>query len=217
MDFIRLIDRVCSLIKSDGDFERVLISSDDEIVNFDEIYNQFSSKSNIVLSDGIKELYKKRPKMKIEWIKNEYYGGFDMLPIDKLLEEHDYLNEYLESFLKDDDRLISFRESFKKLYPIFDFCSGDKLCINNETEQIVYYDYSFLEGTGDDLCGLVIARDFDYLIEHWSQILFLEGFWWYDDFNRGVDSNGIDLENPYFKKFWNDLNIDRNLILGSSD
>lgn len=206
MRYVDLIDKTIEKIRGKGyDFN---IDTENKNSRFEKYYDELNKTAGIVFSEDIKDIYRKSSISRIRWADSteRVYGCFDLIPIEDILSLHNDMVEAAESAAKyavteREKANISKLDIVNNMYPIFDFSSGDKLCIESSTGKIVFYDYSVNELGDIDINGLVIAESYDKLIEKWSSILFLEGFWWLTEYDRCVNSEGINLNNEYLKNF----------------
>lgn len=184
--------------------------------SFDEKYDKFNKKSGIVFSEDIKNLYREKTYITLSWFNNDssLYGSFDLIPIDMIAEFHDDMLDIAESSKEyavgDSAKQNLYKlDIISRMYPIFDFVSGDKICIDCQNGKAVFFDYSVFELGDLDINGTVLADSYEDLIGRWSKILFMEGFWWYKEENC-VNENGINLECDFFKDFLKTININAN-------
>lgn len=205
MKYIDLINESITKIKAYTDDLTVKIGGNN--AQFERHYADFTAESGISFSEDIIELYKTASSIEIEWSSsNKDYGSFNMIPIGDIIERHNDMIEIADSAAeyavsdKDKENICKL-EIIKYLYPIFEFRSGDMFCIYSKTGEAVFYDHSVNELWDLDINGLVIAESFDDLLKKWSRILFLEGFWWEEEYNRCVNDKGIDLYNPFLSEF----------------
>lgn len=208
MTCIEIIDNTIETIRKSG-FENITVEAGGENIAFEKEYNDLKERSGIVFSQGVIELYKKYSSLLIEWHdpKSRKYGSFDMIPLKYISEHNSDLKEMAEdaaeyAHSESKKRNLYKLEMLEYMYPVFDFKTGDKLCIDSRTGHIVLFDHSVYELYDDDKNGLVLAKDFESLIESWSGVLFCEQFWWE---NGTVDENGINSDNTYFSEFMNSL------------
>lgn len=208
MNCVKVIIDASEKIKNSFTDHSIKIGQKD--LDFDNKYKTFSAESGLIFSDDIQNMYREISRTKITWSleksRENLYGGFEMIPIEDIVPMHDNMVEMLESVYDyaSGDKEIECAKKLKvieNMYPIFDFCSGEAFCVHNKTGQILLFDHDAFELIDGNVNGLIIAENYSDLIEKWSNILFLEQFWYFEEYKRCVDEHGIDLGNEFLTNF----------------
>lgn len=112
---------------------------------------------------------------------------------------------YVNNQLPRDQKVQSIIEDWANWVPIVSFMNGDAFCIDKRSNKIVFFEHDVMDG-GPNSHGIIIANNFEKLLDDWAEIAFVNPFDWTDICNF----DGIDLQSNELRKLVEFLGNDMN-------